>query len=319
MVVHTGVFEHQGLDLSFTRWERQESLAYHSWMTSGFGSDAERVRRSLILLHGFAQSSETWAEVAVDLADSRGVGAVYALDLVGHGSSDRPANAHFYEMPVVCDGVRDFCAWVAHREGGVPALIGYSMGGRIALECLAAYGWKPVVVPSRGLRGAATLPISELILESAGLGPSDEAAREQFRKRNVGWAQQLRDQGVAPFMDYWENLSLFETQRSLPQPKREALRAAREANDAEALARTFEGTGQHRQRMESETLAALGDATRAGLGVTYICGSLDAKYAAVAEKIGHACPSVSICEIPASGHSVHLENPDAFVRACLRA
>lgn len=319
MVVHTGVFEYQGLDLSFTRWERQESLAYHSWMTAGFDSNAENARVPLILLHGFAQSSETWGEIASVLADSQGIGAVYALDLVGHGASDKPKDAQLYEMPVVCDSVRDFCAWVAHREGEVPALVGYSMGGRIALECLSSFGWKPSLVPSRGLRRASTLPISALILESAGLGPLDEAAREAFHQRNTEWAKKLREQGVSAFMDYWENLSLFETQRELPQAKRDALRSARESNDAEALARTFEGTGQHHQHSELETISALNAAIKSGLQVTYICGGRDPKYAAVAEKIGRACPGVNVSEVPAVGHSVHLENPEAFVRACLRA
>ena len=359
VVIHSGTFEHRGIDLAFTRWELQAVRSLNEERRTGslisrrgkrcrglsqderwhMSSSASRSVEAcgpssaypLVLLHGFAQSAQAWAEVAPVLASAEGVGAVYALDFVGHGESARPHEARScetrpYAMETVCESVRDFCAWVARREGARPALLGYSMGGRIALECLVRFGYAP---PSQapqespgGFRGDSSsveLPVSALILESAGLGPADEEAREAFRVRNEAWAQQLREQGVSAFMDYWESLPLFASQRNLALDTRGKLRAARESNDAEALVRTFEGTGQHHQHARGETLTALAAAAEAGLSVRYLFGELDAKYAAVAKLIAAADSTVTIAEIPSAGHNTHLENPEAFVRACLDA
>ena len=50
----------------------------------------------LILLHGFAQSSASWNATASELAATGR--PVYALDLVGHGGSERPANPRAYAL-----------------------------------------------------------------------------------------------------------------------------------------------------------------------------------------------------------------------------
>ena len=82
----------------------------------------------------------------------------------------------------------------------------------------------------------AAVPFSALVLESAGLGPADDAAREALRERNFAWAARVRDEGVSAFMDWWAGLPLFESQRNLDDDQRERLRAGRLANDAESLA-----------------------------------------------------------------------------------
>lgn len=364
----------------------------------------------VVLLHGFAQSSASWGEVAALLLEFGTFTSVYALDFTDHGKSLRasrgksldtgfgksldagcgkglaagciegpdsawdgdarfddahPDDAHpdgahpdgarfdglcAYEMDAVCEAVRSFVELVACREGVPPMLVGYSMGGRIALECLVRYGasarrsydgvsegclaggdasseressdergssgdrgvlnaWRIAggrdalgdrnalgVLPvstSRGASGgqdvSSALSVSALVLESAGLGPADEDTRLGLKKRNVAWARRLREEGVPAFMDYWRDLPLFESQRVL-SPKRQAVEhAARLANDAEALARTFEGVGAHRQSDEAASLAALRDAAAAGLPVLYLAGSLDAKYRAVAQRVAQGC------------------------------
>ena len=301
IVTHTGTFEHRGVDLSFTRWELERGYDFCSDFTP------------MVLLHGFAQSGQTWTQVASLLACAEGVGAVYALDLVGHGQSARPQDAAAYGMEAACASARDFCAWVARREGALPALVGYSLGGRIALECLVGASGSAVCADS----ACGGLPISALVLESAGLGPADEGERDALRERNVAWAARVREQGVSAFMDFWEQLPLFESQRSLPPVVREKLRAERELNDAEALARTLEGTGAHEQHARDDSLAALASAAQAGLPVRYLYGALDAKYVAAAALIAQEAPLVELVEIPEAGHNAHLEQPEAFAAAVL--
>ena len=229
------------------------------------------------------------------------IGAVYTLDFVGHGLSDHPDSETPYDMDEACACVKAFVDWVARREGARPVLVGYSMGGRIALEALVRFGvkaqyevpvrgaWRSLVFGIVGKRrsrpNSPELAIAGLVLESAGLGPADEAEREALRERNCAWAKRVREEGVEAFMDYWESLPLFESQRTLPEAKRASVWAGRLANRAESLARSFEGTGQHRQSLQSESLAALARAQEAGLPVLYVAGELDAKYAAIARSI----------------------------------
>lgn len=340
-------FACSGVEYAFRRWSRvgcaspaalaasSPALPVSSCVSS---ASPATVAVPVVLLHGFAQSSASWGEVAALLLESGAFTSVYALDFAGHGKSlptacgevsdaacDKASDAGWgegldagrdggsdagcgeasdarcdglcaYEMEAACEAVRSFVELVARREGAAPVLVGYSMGGRIALECLVRYG-----VSARRPRAAApggcladrdlsgVLPVSALVLESAGLGPADEAARLALEKRNAAWARRLREEGVASFMDYWQDLPLFESQRALSSARQAAQRAVRLANDTEALARTFEGSGAHRQSSEAVSLAALGSVAAAGLPVLYLAGSLDAKYRVVAQRVAASC------------------------------
>lgn len=316
-------FACSGVEYAFRRWSRVGCASPAALAASSpalpvsscvLSASPATVAVPVVLLHGFAQSSASWGEVAALLLESGAFTSVYALDFAGHGKSlptacgeasdaacDKASDARCdglcaYEMEAACEAVRSFVELVARREGAAPVLVGYSMGGRIALECLVRYG-----VSARRPRAAApggcladrdlsgVLPVSALVLESAGLGPADEAARLALEKRNAAWARRLREEGVASFMDYWQDLPLFESQRALSSARQAAQRAVRLANDTEALARTFEGSGAHRQSSEAVSLAALGSVAAAGLPVLYLAGSLDAKYRVVAQRVAASC------------------------------
>ena len=200
-------------------------------------------------------------------------------------------------MGAVCDRVAAIVRLVAAAEGA-PVLVGYSMGGRIAAETMVRH---------------PGLPLAGLVLESAGLGPADDAARAALARRNGEWAARLREGGVAAFMDWWETLSLFATQRELPPATRAAIRIGREAHGAETLARSLEAWGAHHQAAESETVAALAQMRVAGRPVLYLAGSCDEKYAALAARVRAAGLPAMLVE--GAGHNVHLEKPEVFSRA----
>ena len=139
------------------------------------------------------------------------------------------------------------------------------------------------------------------------------SARATLAQRNGEWAARLRTEGVEAFMDWWETLPLFATQRDLPAAVRAAIRAERTASDAETLARVLEAWGAQHQAAESDTLAALVRARDAGTPVLYVAGERDAKYCAVADRARAAGLPTAV--IPNAGHNVHLERPDAFCAA----
>ena len=294
---------------------------------------------SFVLVHGFAQSARSWGRIASALVDGARAN-VYALDLMGHGESDRSDSGRFYDIGFQAQAVLAFCEAVAQAEGALPVLVGYSMGGRAALcaaECAAhgtasgsrsaerAGGTAPGGCPTERRRALeapsnrrANVPFRALVLESAGLGPADASARDALAKRNASWAARLREEGVAPFMGYWESLPLFESQKALDAETRAEVSAERLANDANALALTFEYAGAQAMPVRSEAVRALRMLAEAGVPAAYLAGALDAKYRAVAgsleAELGRA---IRTRIVPNAGHNIHLEQPEAFASELL--
>ena len=142
----------------------------------------------------------------------------------------------------------------------------------------------------------------------------DERERKDAAKRDARNAAALRRNGLSAFMDAWECLPLFATQRDLSASTCERVRAGRLANDAEALARTFEHAGQHAMPARRDVLVALASLRDSGVPVRYIAGARDVKYRALAKDL----EDEGLCEVrvvAGAGHNVHLEEPAAYLRA----
>lgn len=341
----------------------------------------------ILLVHGFAQQASTWDDAVRLLA---GAGAeCFGFELAGHGAGacsaggDPAERPDFFDLCFQARALLAFCRVVARDAGVAPVLVGYSMGGRVALQaaCLAAddlrdggdldrtalrssaafaprgrdrrldavagdlwdgdqfgrislrssaafapcdrtdrldvtgVGQRDTAATSAGdaARMSAAVPFSALVLESAGLGPADDAAREALRERNFAWAARVRDEGVSAFMDWWAGLPLFESQRNLPVDQRERLRAGRFDNDAESLALSFEQAGAHQMPLRCESIRALCELSRRGVPVSYLAGRLDAKYCEVLANLrADSQGAVSCRVVPAAGHNIHLEQSEAF-------
>lgn len=340
----------------------------------------------IVLVHGFAQQASTWDKVALSL--SRTGVECFAFELAGHGKSARSTvgdvpGREAFDLGFQAQALLAFCRVVARDAGVAPVLVGYSMGGRVALQtaCLAAddlrdggdldrtalrssaafaprgrdrrldavagdlwdgdqfgrislrssaafapcdrtdrldvtgVGQRDTAATSAGdaVRMPAAVPFSALVLESAGLGPADDAAREALRERNFAWAARVRDEGVSAFMDWWAGLPLFESQRNLPVDQRERLRAGRFDNDAESLALSFEQAGAHQMPLRCESIRALCELSRRGVPVSYLAGRLDAKYCKVLVGLrADSHDAVSCRAVPCAGHNIHLEQPEVF-------
>ena len=303
----------------------------------------------IVLVHGFAQQASTWDKVALSL--SRAGVECFAFELAGHGKSARPTvgdvpGREAFDLDFQAQALLAFCEVVAHVAGRLPVLVGYSMGGRVALQaaCLAAddlrdggelnrislrssaafapcdrarrldvAGACQRDVTANAARMSAAVPFSALVLESAGLGPVDNAAREALRERNFAWAARVRGEGVSAFMSWWAGLPLFESQRNLDDDQRERLRAGRLANDAESLVLSFERAGAHAMSSQGESIRALCELAAKGIPVSYLAGELDAKYCKVASILQAESQGAVSCRVaPAAGHNIHLEQPEMF-------
>src|SRR3954468_18669028 len=81
---------------------------------------------ALLLLHGIANSSETWSRVLPALAERF---TVIAPDLLGHGASAAPSGD--YSLGAHASGVRDLLTALGHERA---TIVGHSLGGGIAMQ-----------------------------------------------------------------------------------------------------------------------------------------------------------------------------------------
>lgn len=321
-----------------------------AWRASASGArEGGALSAPIVLVHGFAQQASTWDKVALSL--SRAGAECFAFELAGHGKSARPTvgdvpGREAFDLCFQARALLAFCRVVARDEGVAPVLVGYSMGGRVALQaaCLAvddlrdggelnrislrsSAAFAPCDrarrldvagacqrdVTANAARMSAAVPFSALVLESAGLGPVDNAAREALRERNFAWAARVRGEGVSAFMSWWAGLPLFESQRNLDDDQRERLRAGRLANDTESLVLSFERAGAHAMSSQGESIRTLCELAAKGIPVSYLAGELDAKYCKVlADLRADSHDAVSCRAVPRAGHNIHLEQPEAF-------
>ena len=248
---------------------------------------------AVVLLHGFTGSSATWAPHLTALEAFTTV----RIDFLGHGRSDTPADVQRYGLQACVDDVLAIRKRLGLRRC---AVVGYSMGGRVAMrvalqapECLWA-----------------------LVLESASPGIADPAERRARVAQDAKLAARIRNEGVANFANYWQALPLFASQSRLPQAARQALRKQRLQHTADGLADSLQGLSAG---LQEPVLRRLRDLR---LPVLLLAGALDGKYCSLANDMAAMLPCSRVRIVPDAGHAVHLEQPavfDAAVRDFLQA
>jgi 2-succinyl-6-hydroxy-2,4-cyclohexadiene-1-carboxylate synthase len=238
----------------------------------------------LVLLHGFTGSMESWSPLAEILAQYY---TVIRVDLLGHGATDAPLDPGRYRMEAATPDL----VKLLHALSAAPVnLLGYSMGGRLALYLAVHF---PEMVRS-------------LILESASPGLADPAEREARRARDDALADRIEREGIERFVDYWQNLPLFASQRRLPAETQADLRAQRLQNRPIGLANSLRGMGTGVQP------SLWTDLPRLAIPVLLLVGELDAKFLRIAEDMEVGIRRARLKIIPDAGHTTHLENPDVF-------
>lgn len=88
----------------------------------------------IILLHGLSSNHTTW-EGIINVLHEKGYNSV-ALDLRGHGLSDKSKIKSWYQLPVFSEDLNEIIK--AEKIKNV-ILVGYSFGGQIAIDFVARY------------------------------------------------------------------------------------------------------------------------------------------------------------------------------------
>ena len=222
----------------------------------------------VVFLPGFMQHADTWSPIAAAVAER------YPVRLL------------------------DFQTWTYEERLGeiaavAPAvLVGYSMGGRLALHAAVAH---PDAFAGLVVVGA-----------SAGIADADELRRR--RAVDLELAAWIETHSISDVVARWERNPVFASQSPALV---EAQRAGRLAHEPAALARLLRSAGQGALDPIWDRLGSL------RMPVLALAGENDSTYEAAARRIASLVPDGRFGAVPGAGHAAHLEAPDLVLDAIL--
>ncbi|MCH2172838.1 2-succinyl-6-hydroxy-2,4-cyclohexadiene-1-carboxylate synthase [Myxococcota bacterium] len=235
----------------------------------------------LLMLHGFTGSGRSLTELAADLMNDH---RVIRVDLVGHGHSDAPRELAPYRMERCVSHLLELLDQLDLERAH---LLGYSMGGRTALQLAAR-------APHRVTSG---------LLIGASAGFRTAAERTERIRRDEALAHRIEHDGLEAFVDHWMALPLFASQASLGAAALARQRAQRLENSPHGLANSLRGMGAGAQAPLHDALECI------DTPLLLLAGSLDEKFLAIASDLAPKLPRGHTACIEGAGHAVHLERP----------
>jgi 2-succinyl-6-hydroxy-2,4-cyclohexadiene-1-carboxylate synthase len=241
----------------------------------------------LIALHGFTGSGLDFAPV---MAALQVVADGWAIDLPGHGASYCGNHLAHYGLDACIESVNTVLAKEGRRR---LCLLGYSMGGRIALHYAHRY-------PER---------VERLILVSSSPGLADAEARRERCLQDERLAQFILEQGVDRFHEKWQAGPLITTQKNIPACIRRGMVERRLRNHPLGLAHSLRGLG-------TGVLPPLWDALKTiDVKTQLVTGSEDEKFNQIARQMQQCMPVAEHVIIEGAGHAPHLEALAAFTQS----
>jgi 2-succinyl-6-hydroxy-2,4-cyclohexadiene-1-carboxylate synthase len=240
------------------------------------------VPESVVLLHGFSGTHRAWDGVVARLDHERYLPR--ALDLPGHGEL---ADARGWG-----GGEITFARCVEHVLASSPdrfALVGYSLGGRVALHVALAS-------PAR---------VSRLVLVSTSAGIEDAAERARRRASDRRLAEELESIPFEDFIERWRSQPLFAEE---PPEVGHLAREDQRRNRPDALAAVLRGIGAGEMDSLWQRLPEL------EMPVVVLVGDRDGKHLALGRRIVELLPDGELI-VAAGGHGLPLEHPAEVARA----
>ena len=230
----------------------------------------------LVLVHGFTQTARCWGPFDDALAASH---RLRLVDAPGHGASGH-ANADLAAA-----------AHLLGTTGGRATYVGYSMGGRIALQL------------------ALDTPelVGRLVLIGASPGIADAGERTTRRAHDDTLARRLETIGVVAFVEEWLARPMFAGLGPEAAHRRERLH-----NTAAGLAASLRALGTGSQEPVWDRLANL------TMPVLLVAGAHDHKFAEIADHMrARIGANAEVALVEHAGHTAHLEQPDRTAKAVL--
>ena len=233
---------------------------------------------TVVFLHGFTHTGRSWHPVIAALGERY---TSVADDIRGHGDASE-------RVPVSLEAVIDDVVAAAGPERYT--LVGYSMGGRIALHVALAAGDR----------------VERLVLIGASPGIDDATQRDERRRADEQLADEIERSSIEEFARRWAQTPVL---AGLPAAALDAAHADRLRSTPAGLARALRGLGTGALPSLWERLGEL------SIPVTLVVGERDSKFGAIAVEMARGMPEAEVVVAPGAGHAVHLEAPEAIARA----
>ena len=238
----------------------------------------------VMLLHGFTGSMNTWNAF---IEDYKHCFQFISLDLLGHGLTEAPNDATRYEMQNATKDIKDLLLELNIQSAHI---LGYSMGGRLALGFAVHY---PEFVQT-------------LTLESSSPGLDDEKERKDRIVRDAQLAERIRDFGIERFVDEWGKIPLFASQERLSDHKKAVIREERVSHKSIGVQNSLLGMGTGSQPSFWSKLEEL------HFPVLLLVGELDEKFVHIGRKMQNLLNISQFETIIDTGHAIHVEEPKIF-------
>lgn len=238
----------------------------------------------LVFLHGFLGSGQSWLNIAQSFS-----GNYFCLlpDLIGHGENIKLD----INSPLNFDVLTE---WFLQLLDEIHApkihLVGYSLGGRVALAFASRY-------PER---------IATLTLESAGAGIIDPSERARRLDEDSARAESILKDGMSAFVERWYRMPLFASLNSHPE-KLFSIKESAKQNDPRWMAKVIRELSPALQTPLWDSLPNL------SFPILLIAGEKDEKYVQVIHKMAKMIPNCEHVIMPEAGHNVHAEQPEKYI------
>lgn len=236
----------------------------------------------ILLLHGFTGDCQDFNPIISLLSSNY---CCLAVDLPGHGKTRVIGDETCYNMSNTAQALIHL---LDDLQIDKCLLLGYSMGGRLALYMTLHF-------PDR---------FEKVVLESASPGLKTQKDRSHRRKSDFDTAQKLENSNLKEFLLSWYDRPLFQSLKNSPNFPQ--LIASRLANNPIELAKSLRNMGSGNQPSLWEKLA------QNQIPLLLLAGEYDDKFKTINAEIASLCPAARLQIVPKAGHNIHFENIDEF-------
>lgn len=239
----------------------------------------------ILFLHGFTGSCEDWSFFSTSLSSKY---FPIAIDLPGHGKTTVPNNAENFSTKAYTDTINIVLNYFKISK---VILVGYSMGGRVALSFASKNKEK----------------VLGLILESSTAGIEEKRERAIRIKTDNELANKLLMGGIDSFVNYWLDLPFFRSLKSLDNNTYSEIILKKKLNSTQELANSLLEFSTGKMPSLWNHLCSL------TIPTLLIVGSLDRKYVRINKEMNQLFPNSKLQIIDDCGHNTHIENRKEFI------
>jgi 2-succinyl-6-hydroxy-2,4-cyclohexadiene-1-carboxylate synthase len=244
-------------------------------------------RPAILFLHGFMGDRFELQQAIAALSKHF---YCVAIDLPAHGQTQVTEQDCYYTIQATAKSVINFLNFL-HIDKC--ALVGYSMGGRLAL-------YLTIHFPNYFHR---------VVLESASAGLTTTKARSDRLAQDRQLATRLEnliDYDFRLFLESWYQQAIFANLRS--HPNFPQMLTQRLNNSPILLAKSLRNFSTGAQPSLWEELS------QNQIPLLLIAGELDRKFVQLNQEIDKLCKSAKLEIMPNCGHNTHFENSDLFIQ-----